>query len=113
MQRIVKQIRRAWPKVKIVLRGDSGFCRNELMNWCENNGVDYLFGMARNQRLRRIIGQQMHEATLQWKQTGKPARVFSEFEYSTTKTKNAGAIAASQPRNPASESSVHISALKK
>jgi hypothetical protein len=90
MQRIVKQIRAAWPEVKIVLRGDSGFCRNELMSWCESNGVDYLFGMARNKRLRRIIGQQMHEATLQWKQTGKPARVFREFPYSTKKTKKGG-----------------------
>jgi hypothetical protein len=90
MQRIVKQIRAAWPEVKIVLRGDSGFCRNELMSWCESNGVDYLFGMARNKRLRRIIGQQMHEATVQWKQTGKAARVFSEFEYSTKKTKKGG-----------------------
>jgi hypothetical protein len=90
IQRIVKQIRTAWPKVKIVLRGDSGFCRNELMNWCENNDVDFLFGMTRNKRLRRIIGQQMQEATVQWKQTGKPARVFSEFEYSTKKTKTGG-----------------------
>jgi len=90
IQRIVKQIRMAWPEVRIVLRGDSGFCRNELMSWCENNGVDFLFGMARNKKLRRIIGQQMHEATVQWKQTGKPARVFSEFEYSTKKTKKGG-----------------------
>jgi hypothetical protein len=90
IQRIVKQIRMAWPEVKIVLRGDSGFCRNELMSWCENNGVDFLFGMARNKRLRRIIGQQMHEATVQWKETGKPARVFTEFEYSTKKTKKGG-----------------------
>ena len=90
MQRMVKQIRTAWPAVRIVLRGDSGFCRNELMSWCENNGVNFLFGMARNQRLRRIIGQQMHEATVQWSQTGKPARVFSEFQYSTKKTKKGG-----------------------
>jgi hypothetical protein len=90
IQRIVKQIRMAWPEVKIVLRGDSGFCRNELMSWCENNGVDFLFGMARNPRLRRVIGRQMHEATVQWKQTGKPARVFTEFEYSTKKTKTGG-----------------------
>jgi hypothetical protein len=52
--------------------------------------VNFLFGMARNQRLRRIIGQQMHEATVQWSQTGKPARVFSEFQYSTKKTKKGG-----------------------
>jgi Transposase DDE domain group 1 len=55
VQRIVAQIRAAWPQVKIVLRGDSGFCRNELMSWCEANRVDYVFGLARNQRLRRII----------------------------------------------------------
>jgi len=90
IQRIVKQVRMAWPEVKIVLRGDSGFCRNELMSWCENNDVDFLFGMARNPRLRRIIGRHMHEATVQWKQTGKPARVFTEFQYSTKKTKKGG-----------------------
>jgi hypothetical protein len=90
IERIVKQIRIAWPEVRIVLRGDSGFCRNELMSWCENNGVDFLFGMARNPRLRRIIGRQMHEATVQWKETGKPARVFTEFQYSTKKTKKGG-----------------------
>jgi hypothetical protein len=90
IERIVKQIRAAWPEVKIILRGDSGFCRNELMSWCESNGVDYLFGMARNKRLRKIIGKQMHEATMQWKQTGKPARVFTEFQHSTKKTKKSG-----------------------
>ncbi len=66
MERIVKQIRAAWPGVKIVLRGDSGFCRNELMSWCESNGVDFVFGLARNKRLRKIIGLQMHQATMQW-----------------------------------------------
>ncbi len=90
IERIVKQIRAAWPEVKIVLRGDSGFCRNQLMSWCDDNGVHYVFGMARNKRLRKIIGKQMHEATMQWKQTGKPARVFTEFEYSTKKTKKSG-----------------------
>jgi hypothetical protein len=86
IRRIVAQIRAAWPEVKIILRGDSGFCRNELMSWCESNGVDYVFGLARNQRLRKIIGAQMWEATQQWEATGKPARVFTEFEY-RTKTK--------------------------
>jgi hypothetical protein len=90
IRRIVAQIRGAWPEVRIVLRGDSGFCRNELMSWCENNGVDFIFGLARNQRLRRIIGQQMHEATQQWNRTGKPARVFTEFAYQTRKTKKGG-----------------------
>ena len=90
IRRIVAQIRMAWPEVKIILRGDSGFCRNELMSWCENNGVDFVFGLARNQRLRRIIGAQMNEATQQWHQTGQPARVFSEFQYKTKKTKKGG-----------------------
>jgi hypothetical protein len=90
IQRIVTQIRLAWPEVKIVLRADSGFCRNELMSWCENNQVEYVFGMARNQRLRKIIGAQMHQATEQWQKSGEPARVFSEFEYQTKKTKKGG-----------------------
>jgi hypothetical protein len=90
IQRIVVQIRAVWPATKIVLRGDSGFCRNQLMSWCENNGVDFVFGLARNQRLRKIIGAQMHAATQQWNQTGKPARVFSEFGYRTKKTKKGG-----------------------
>jgi hypothetical protein len=88
--RIIAQIRVAWPEVKIILRGDSGFCRNELMSWCESNGVNYVFGLARNRKLRRIIGAQMHEATALWEQTGRPARVFSEFPYQTKKTKKGG-----------------------
>lgn len=49
------------------MRADSGFCRNELMSWCESQGVDFVLGMARNKKLRKIIGGQMHEATEQWK----------------------------------------------
>jgi hypothetical protein len=90
IKRIVTQLRSAWPDVKIVLRGDSGFCRNELMNWCEAHRVDFVLGLARNQRLRKIIGAQMHEATEQWNRTNKPARVFIEFEYRTKKTKKGG-----------------------
>jgi hypothetical protein len=90
IRRMVAQIRTAWPAVKIILRGDSGFCRNELMSWCEQQGVDFVFGLARNQRLRKIIGAPMHAATQQWNQTGKPARVFAEFDYQTRKRKNQG-----------------------
>src|SRR5438477_1488994 len=54
VQRIVRQIRAQWPKTRIILRADSGFCREELLAWCENNAVDYVFGFARNQRLRRL-----------------------------------------------------------
>jgi hypothetical protein len=90
IQRIVKQLRAAWPEVKIVLRGDSGFCRNELMSWCESNRVDFVFGLARNQRLRRIIGQPLWQARQQWEQTNQPARVFAEFSYRTRKRTNGG-----------------------
>ena len=88
--RIVTQIRRAWPEVKIVLRGDSGFCRNELMSWCEANKVDYLFGLAKNKRLNKIIGTDLHRALEQWNQTGEPARVFNEFLYGAKKTSKGG-----------------------
>jgi len=88
--RIVAQMRRKWPAVRIILRGDSGFCRNQLMGWCESNQVDFVFGLARNQRLRKIIGAEMHQATEQWTQTGKPARVFRDFRYQTRKTKKGG-----------------------
>jgi hypothetical protein len=90
IRRIIAQIRVAWPEVQIILRGDSGFCRNELMSWCESQGVEFVFGLARNQKLRRIIGAQMHAATQQWQETGTPARVFSEFDYQAKKTKKGG-----------------------
>ena len=90
LQRIIAQIRAAWPEVKILVRGDSGFSRNQLMSWCEENGVGYILGLPRNPRLRRIIGGEMWEARQQWEKTGKPARVFREFEYQTKKTKKGG-----------------------
>ena len=86
VSRIVAQLRQRWAAVKIVLRADSGFCREELMSWCEQNRVDYVFGLARNKRLARIIGAQMHQARLQHHSTQKAARVFAEFSYQTHKS---------------------------
>jgi hypothetical protein len=83
VSRIVAQLQERWPEVKIVLRADSGFCRQELMGWCERNQVDYLFGLARNKRLGRIIGAEMHQAHILHQSSGKAARVFSEFSYRT------------------------------
>jgi hypothetical protein len=83
---IVAQLRERWPEAKIVLRADSGFCREELMAWCEQNHVDYVFGLARNQRLRRIIGREMHQAQREHKHTNKAARIFTEFQYKTHKS---------------------------
>jgi len=86
VQRIVRQIRARWPKTRIVLRADSGFCREELLAWCESNAVDYVFGFARNQRLRRIIGRALQQAKQEHRRTGKAARVFCEFAYRTKKS---------------------------
>jgi hypothetical protein len=81
--RIVERIRAAWPQVQIILRGDSGFCRDELMAWCEANSVDYVFGMARNARLEAIVSEALEQAQRQYEQTRQPARVFIEFEHET------------------------------
>ena len=86
VSRIVAQIRARWPAVEIVLRADSGFCREELMGWCDRHRVHYGFGLPRNQRLRRIIGREMHQAHRLHQSTGKPARVFAEFSYQTRKS---------------------------
>lgn len=86
VERIVQQIRQAWPQVRIIVRADSGFCREELMKWCEKNSVDYVLGMARNERLRGLIGEPMAEAARLYEQSKQPARVFAEFSYRTHKS---------------------------
>ena len=83
LQRIVARIRQSWPHVEIVVRGDSGFCREYLMRWCEANGVHYLFGFAKNKRLLKILAKEMHEAKVLHEQTQKAARVFKDFTYRT------------------------------
>jgi len=84
VERILARIRRAWPAVHIVLRADSGFCRDDLLSWCEANAIDYVTGLARNERLRRCIELQMLEAKTLQAASGKPARVFTEFSYETS-----------------------------
>jgi len=86
IRRIVAQIRQRWAEVRILLRADSGFCREELMHWCEDNQVDYVFGLARNERLRALSAKAMRKAAAESKRTGKPARVFTEFGYRTRKS---------------------------
>ena len=81
--RIVAQVRRKWPRVRIVLRGDSGFSNDPLMQWCEGNRVDYVFGLARNSRLEAALASQIAEARQQHMTTGMPARVFRDFRYRT------------------------------
>lgn len=86
LDRIVRRIRQTWPNVRIVVRGDSGFCREHLLAWCEENGVDYVIGLAKNKRLTTILGKEAHEAKVLFEQTGKPARVFKDFIYRTQKS---------------------------
>ena len=86
VERIVHQIRRCWPQVEIILRADSGFCREELMAWCEAHQVDYVLGLARNQRLERKIAPALGQAKSAHQQTGQAARVFVELVYQTHKS---------------------------
>jgi Transposase DDE domain group 1 len=81
--RIVEQIRGKWPKVQIIVRGDSGFCTDELMSWCEQNNVDYVFGLARNKRLQALVADSLEQAEQQFESTQKAARIFVEFEHET------------------------------
>jgi hypothetical protein len=81
--RIVAQIRRRWPKVRILLRADSGFAREALMTWCENNDVDFLLGLAKNSRLVGEIEAELAAAQEQSQRTEKPARRFKDFTWQT------------------------------
>jgi len=83
LARIIGQIRAAWPGVQIIVRGDSGFCREELMAWGEAHQVDYVLGLAKNERLKAAITAELHQAAEEYQRTGQAARVFKEFGYQT------------------------------
>jgi hypothetical protein len=86
VRRITDQIRRRWPKVRIILRADSGFARDELMTWCELEGVDYVFGLARNSRLEQTLQPEMDVVRHEHETTGQAARCFKDFRYRTRQT---------------------------
>jgi hypothetical protein len=86
LEPVIARIRARWPAVKILLRGDGGFCRENLMAWCERGGMGYLFGLPQNARLKKQIEPQMAQAEKQYADTQAPARVFTEFFYATEKT---------------------------
>ena len=83
LERIIGLIREAWPDVRIIVRGDSGFCRDNIMTWCEDHGVEYVFGLAKNERLKAIIAEDLQRAKEQFEQTKKASRVFKDFRYQT------------------------------
>ena len=84
--RVIAQIRRSWPKVRILLRGDSGFAREELMVWCEANGVNFLFGLQQNVKLNRKIAPELERAEAKSRRTGNPARFFKSFMWTTVRS---------------------------
>ncbi len=83
LDRIVGQIRAQWPHVQIVIRADSGFCRDRIMAWCEANHVDFVLGLAKNKRLNAEIAGELEQAKTQFETTGEAARVFKDFVYQT------------------------------
>jgi hypothetical protein len=86
LQRIIAQIRQAWPEVKITIRADSGFCREPIMAWCESNRVDYVLGLAQNKRLLAMITAEQEQARQEFDQTKKVSRVFADLSYRTLDT---------------------------
>jgi hypothetical protein len=84
--RIVAQIRRRWPKVRILLRADSGFARDDLMAWCEAHAVDFLLGLQKNERLVTMIASELARAAAKSRRTGRPARYFTEFKWRTLRS---------------------------
>ena len=81
--RIVAQVRARWPKTTIIVRADSGFCRDDLMSWCEANDVHFVLGLARNPRLVAEIKSELAEARVAAEAAGRPARAFKDFSWST------------------------------
>ncbi len=86
LERIVPKLRAAWPQVKIIIRADSGFCRDEILRWCEAHNVGYIIGLAKNKRLNRAIGSELRQALELFEETGVAARVFKDFTYRTKKS---------------------------
>ena len=79
----MKRIRRKWPEAEIILRADSGFARERIMKWCEENGVDYVFGLSKNSRLEERVEDLMAEVEKRAEEIGEPVRRFKGSSYST------------------------------
>ena len=86
LEPIVKRLREAWPQVRILVRGDSGFSNDELMAWCEKEGIDYVLGLAKNDRLKRRIATRMETVRQLQRAIGKAVRQFQELRYQTRDT---------------------------
>ncbi len=78
---LVKRLRQAWPKVRIIFRGDGGFCRWKILRWCDNHGIGYIVGLAKNKRLNRLTASLQDEAAACFAATGRKVRWFTDFQY--------------------------------
>ena len=78
---LVLKLRAAWPRVKITIRGDSGFCRWRLMRWCDSHGIGYVLGLPKNKVLQRKAIDWIEQAQRQFQRTGQPQRIFGSFSY--------------------------------
>lgn len=88
LERIVERIRNFWPEIQLVVRGDSGFCRENIMQWCESNHVDYIIGLAKNSRLKEEIKAELESAQTHYQCSGEASRFFKDFRYQTLKSWN-------------------------
>jgi hypothetical protein len=86
LKKIIPKIRQKYTNVKIIIRGDAGFCRDEIMSWCEENNVDYVFGIAKNNRLLKQMYKKMKKARSKYYRTGESSRYFKDFKYKPIKT---------------------------
>ena len=78
---LVKRLRQVWPKVRIIFRGDGGFCRWKMLRWCDHHEVGYLIGLAKNKRLNRLTASLQDEAAACFAATGHKVRWFTDFQY--------------------------------
>ena len=78
---LAKRLRKAWPKVKIIFRGDSGFCRWRMLRWCENHGIYYIVGLAKNSRLNEMARPLLDQASQQYERTSMKQRLFGNISY--------------------------------
>jgi hypothetical protein len=99
MKLLTRRLRQAWPEVRLVFRGDSGFCRPQLLEWCERNGVDYIIGLQKNSRLLTMAGRWREQAQAAFESAGTPQRVFGEFAYQAYRWRRARRVIAKAEHN--------------
>jgi Transposase DDE domain group 1 len=100
---LVRRLRQAWPNVRLILRGDSGFCRWRLMRWCDSHGIGYILGLARNSRLETLAAPWLHEAASRWAATRQPQRLFGSFAYAAGSWDRARRVIAKAEHNAAGD----------